>query len=596
LRQNESDRPFAEKSMLTKSTETSPIPWRIAITDMLGIALLWCLSLFLVKPVGNFPLNDDWSYGLTVKHFIQTGDFRPPGTVAAPVLTNVLWGSLFSIPAGFSFTALRLSTLTLSLLGILGVYLLIRDLSQPRWLAVIAALTLGFNPLYYALSNTFMTDVPYTAITIFAVIFFARSLRNDSNLDLIIGTALAIAATLSRQLAISVPLAFALSLILTRGFTKRNILRAPIPLLLCIGSLIVFGHWLAESGRLPATYYDRWERLHHAVSNPKVLTLSLTKNMFVGLLYLGLFLLPILIFAVAGTWRFHRRQVIALFSVTIGILALGCGVFALHGLRPAVSSAGTYSKTYLMPLSGNVLTTSGIGPLTLPDNWLGILYVPVVPALPMRFWLVITAMSVLGAGFLITCLVVFGINLLARQRSGNKLSENEGVGLFLLISAVVYLVPLFLTDFMDRYLIPSIPLLATGIGCLLEPFLRFRLANTRILRFLAMALLVAFSFFSVGATRDYLEWNRVRWEALHDLVENNRVDPGEIDGGFEFNGWYMYDPRYTYDPQKSWWWVQGNTYQICFGTRPGYKAVREYAYQNWLPPHIGKVVVLQKAQ
>jgi hypothetical protein len=506
----------------------------------------------------------------------------------------VLWGSLFCIPKGFSFTALRLSTLTLSLLGILGVYALMRALCQPRWLAVITALTLGFNPIYYALSNTFMTDIPYTALTILAAVFFARSLTNGSTFHLIIATTLAIAATLSRQPAVSVPLGFALSLVLTRGFTKRNILRAAIPVVLCLGALIVFQQWLAETGRLPAEYYITAENCLHALSNPKTLVLLLAKNIFVGPLYLGLFLLPVLIFAVADIVRSHRRQVIAAFAFTTGMMVLGSGLFALRGISPAELGGRVCPITYLMPMSGNILMSSGIGPLTLPDSWRGAYYVPALPAMPVGFWLVITAMSILGAGLLITTLCVRAINLVPRLRFG-KITDSELVGIFLLLSAIIYLLPLCLFGYFDRYLIPTIPLFTAGIACLSGHFPPFRLVNTRALRFSAVAVLAAFSLFAIGTTSDYLAWNRMRWEALHDLVEDNHVNVRDIDGGLEFNGFYTYDLHYQYDPRKSWWWVQGDTYRICFGAMPGYKLIREYSYRHWLPPYAGRVVVLRKS-
>src|SRR5262249_31065634 len=156
-------------------------------------------------------------YGRTVERFLQTGTFHPLDWAVMTLVTNVAWGSLFCLPGGFSFTALRLSTLALSLIGILALYALVRDLRQPRWLAVVAALTLGANPIYYAMSHTFMTDVPFTAITILGALFLARSLRSGSDFDLTVGTVLAVAGALSRQLALAVPLAFGASLILSRG-------------------------------------------------------------------------------------------------------------------------------------------------------------------------------------------------------------------------------------------------------------------------------------------------------------------------------------------------------------------------------------------
>jgi len=41
-----------------------------------------------------------------------------------PLITQALWGSIFCVPAGFSFNALRFS-LTLAIVGILGVYVLL---------------------------------------------------------------------------------------------------------------------------------------------------------------------------------------------------------------------------------------------------------------------------------------------------------------------------------------------------------------------------------------------------------------------------------------------------------------------------------------
>src|SRR5512140_3601996 len=91
-----------------------PIP-KGATWDMLLLASLWVGSLFVVNPLGNFPLNDDWSFGLAVQRLLQTGDFHPTGWTSMTLLTQALWGAVFCLPAGFSFNALRLSTMLLSL-------------------------------------------------------------------------------------------------------------------------------------------------------------------------------------------------------------------------------------------------------------------------------------------------------------------------------------------------------------------------------------------------------------------------------------------------------------------------------------------------
>ena len=85
-------------SMQRGQTSACQIPRSAARIDLLAIAAVWCVSVIITNPLGDFPLNDDWSYGLTVKHLIETGNFRPCGWTAMPLITQVLWGALFCLP------------------------------------------------------------------------------------------------------------------------------------------------------------------------------------------------------------------------------------------------------------------------------------------------------------------------------------------------------------------------------------------------------------------------------------------------------------------------------------------------------------------
>jgi hypothetical protein len=98
----------------------------------------------------------------------------------------------------------------------------------------------------------------------------------------------------------------------------------------------------------------------------------------------------------------------------------------------------------------------------------------------------------------------------------------------------------------------------------------------------------------VAATHDYLSWNRARWLALRHLTEENGVPPREIDGGFEFNGLYAYDPEYRRRPPKSFWWVQDDKYVLSFGPLPGYEVAERYPYESWLPLRTGTIFVLRR--
>ena len=114
------------------------------------------------------------------------------------------------------------------------------------------------------------------------------------------------------------------------------------------------------------------------------------------------------------------------------------------------------------------------------------------------------------------------------------------------------------------------------------------------LGYFALFLVVFYSVFSVFSTRDYLEWNRVRWIALNDLLTVDKVRPNQIDGGYEFNGLFTYDAKYSPDDNKSWWWVVDDDYVIASGSLEGYKVFKQYSFKRWLVPGDSKIFVLVK--
>ncbi len=566
--------------MMTEPDNPSDIQRRTTESDLMIIASLWLIGLFLVNPLGEFPLNDDWSFGITVKYLLENGDFHPADWVSMPLLTNVIWGALFCLPTGFSFTALRMSTLVMSLLGLVMFYLLLRDMKQSRGIALIMVLTLAFNPIYCALSNTFMTDVPYTTMAILAAFFFARNLRTSSNVEFTVATILAVVATLSRQLALSIPLAFAVTLVVTQKISRQNILRAVIPVISSVTALLILEHWLSVTGRMPSIYHARTSVLFSVLADPGRLISTLADNTFTCLIYLGVFLLPILLWESINIIREHGRKAV---SMLIGSIAAVTAFGALCCL------AIHHGQIMIMPFSRNILTRFGIGPLTLRDTY--IMGLDHVPVLPTVFWIAVTMAGLAGAGIIIALLAFRARPLIKNYRAG--IGENEVSGVFFLLVAIIYLLPLLVGGFFDRYFIPAMPFLMAGLAGIAGKSAG-DIMTSRFAKFAVITMLALFALFSICATRDYLGWNRIRWEALYELMDKKQVSPTDIDGGFEFNGLYTFDPLYRENSGKSWWWVRNDEYQITFGPLPGCKVVMEYSYYCWLIPHTQKILVLQK--
>ena len=544
--------------------------------DIAAIVLIRCAAEIAINPAGDFPLNDDWAWGRTVQTLLQTGGFHPTGWGPMSLLSHVLWGALFCLPAGFSFTALRLAGFAASLAAAAGCYLLIVEARGSRALAVVAALTWLFNPITFALSATFMTDVPFTAMAVFAALFFVRHLRTADDADLVIATLFSMAAILSRQLAISLPLFFAVALLALRGFRAGSFARAVLPAMACYTVLAIFEHWLIMSRTMPALYRPLTIGLLYALASPHGPSGNLALNSWLVTVYVGCTVLPVLLFVLPDVYSSLRSSGSRIAAATAGLGLLVVSVYLIATRRLS------------MPLSGNIVTANGIGPLTLRDTY--IMFLPNIAPLPAPFWEMVTAISVVGVVLLAVTIVACLVRLWLAARA-RQFGVSHAAGFFFLACAVCNLAPIA-EGFFDRYLVPSLPFVAAAICALLARQSTQSMTAGRLI--VPLVLLGLFAGFSVAGTRDYLAWNRARWGLIDDVLAGNQATPRQVDGGFEFNGWHLYDASYVPMPDKSWWWVDRDEYVVTFGAIPGWDIVRERTFVRWLPPGEGRIALLTR--
>jgi hypothetical protein len=242
-----------------------------------------------------------------------------------------------------------------------------------------------------------------------------------------------------------------------------------------------------------------------------------------------------------------------------------------------------------MPLVGNVLFDLGLGPALLRDTY--VLGLPDWPTAPRGFWIVVTAAALLG-GVLLIRQIAAAIRYTSVQL-GPESRRVRPICIFLLSAAALYSVGVGITGFLDRYLVWLLPPL---LVCLLLAQPESVIVHAmRWQRWLGVVLISIFGVFAVAGTHDYLAWNRARWQALTDLIVVDHVPYTDIDGGFEFNGWYGYDARYVPQTSKSWWWVQGDDTVISFGPLPGYVVSDRYPFERWMSLGKAEILVLQRA-
>lgn len=169
------------------------------------IFLLFYFSAAVIHPFLDLPFHDDWTYAWSVEHLLKTGELRVLDWSAHYPLVQIWWGSLFCLPYGFSFSALRVSTVVLASLAGLALYGTLREFERTRSESLIATLVLFINPVFFVLTFSFMTDVPFVSFAAMAFFFFARALCRGTPHELWVGCIFGACAFFIRQIAIAIP-------------------------------------------------------------------------------------------------------------------------------------------------------------------------------------------------------------------------------------------------------------------------------------------------------------------------------------------------------------------------------------------------------
>ena len=540
---------------------------------LLIISSLWVLAALLVDYRGNFPLNDDWSYGIAVQRLVEEGVYEPTAWTSMSLISQVLWGSLFCFLFDFSFEVLRLSTLTLSLLTLFGVYLIARQLNASGKVALFGTLLLAFNPVYLALSYTFMTDIPFMGFSTLALLFSLRYLNNESVFTLIIATVFATLAVLCRQTGLYVPLALALSVLYKYGCRSKALLVAAVPGVFCAGALLGYRFWLDHTARTPDLYGKQLQDLVESIFSPSQWPVVFAKSTVVAIMYLGLFLVPLFTLLLA--------------SPTASPLVRWFKKWLIRAIVPvsALLGIGLFFGGKLMPVGGNILIEQGIGPLTLYDVYN--LKLPNATALSHGFWVIVTLLSILGA----VTLFVYLFSVIRRMVTAlvqHQRTNAHYARFFLIAGGVIYFMPVLFLNYYDRYLLTPLILVTLLLALDGERLPSFKVAA------LPVALLFLFAFYSVAGTHDYLAWNRTRWQALRNLTEHEAVLYHQINGGFEYNGYMLFtDELLRTKKTDKWWTLEDDRYVITFGRIADYEVVQSYEYDRWLPPTSGQIFVLE---
>lgn len=509
----------------------------------------------------SFPLNDDWAYAMAAERLLKEGVLRLSDWASATQVMHLAGGALAGLLFGEGFQSLRLYT---ALCACGSAWLMFRICSglgaSPAVSALLSA-ALVFNPLSALLGNSFMTDMTYLFWMMLSFRLFTLFIENGREKLLLAAGAAAAAAYLTRQLGIFLPLAFTPMLLSRPDKGRKLALLWALPLAAFTGYQIWFNY--VHGPTWASMNYVSGATLEY-LSRPGNFMAESLSRLLALMLESGFLLLPAAAGLAAAFPAFFSRNRfpnrLSKSAVVLAVLALG--IFA-------------YMEGPL-PVLGNSLHGGGLGTLTLagqPDKVSGFFA-------SAWFWRSATLLAAAGAA------VLASASALAFRSGEPALKVLAWASLLQLAASLAG------ARFFDRYILVFFPWFLASAA--------YASRHAKFSRAAAAVMLLAAAGISWAGVKDYLSWNRAKWE-IASAAEAAGYAPGEIANGFDFNAWHSYEENMAalkeLKPLKAvgeWDWQKMNGYRalVSFAPNPAYRTAATLNYDTPLSPGGGTLYLL----
>lgn len=502
-------------------------------------------AMLIIRPFADIGYGDDTAYAQVALVLARTGHLVYNGWESAFLVLHAYWGALFIRLFGFSFVALRLSTVPFAL-GAVGLCrLLVRRAGLAPRTSFLVSLLFGLSTLFLPVAVSYMTDVPAVFFMLASLYSFVRveelSGTTKAYFWLALGVASGFAGGTGRQVVWLVPLIVLPYLAWVRRRDKSLSLLATLAWFLVLGGVFYTTRWFNQ--QLYVVFQPPVFSEVKLLLKKPFWAVNVTARL--GLMLLLMILpaaVPLLLRAWLNTWRGSRRR-----QIFVAVLLLF--LLAAIGLHPSLAS---------IPWVGSTLNWEGInGSTPLPDR-------PIVLVRPVR---VLVALSVyISVCVLATEFWGWKKNLRRMLSALRNPSSKEFTMAAMSLVSLIYFGLLVVRsvdfDIFDRYLLPLLPWAATVL------LLWFEESNLHAEKMLGRALPLAWgvlgiiAFYGIASTQDLWALAQARVVATQKL-ESAAVPRTAIDAGFDYNAWtelsingrlnsrWVVNPPGSYDPKLS---------------------------------------------
>ena len=531
--------------------------------------LAFAAAIFFINPIGEFPLFDDWSFARTVLNYQETGKLKICGWASMTLVLQTWWGILWTKLFGFSFTVLRFSTIFCAFASVVMLYKILSHQHKDYKMVSFFCLILIFNPIFFLCSLSFMTDIPFLLLMIFSSAYFYSFLSTQKSGEYIAAILLCIGALLIRQLAVIVPVSFCAAWLFKKGFSIKNLPIALLPLLIILLSLKIYAAWYHSTQDQNNLYGLREsDLLLELKSNLPGLLFKTIVSSFTYIFYAGLFLLPAIaafILKIKDNKPYLKCFIWISIFLSLTILTVNFFINSRYPFENVISILSSNGPGLYIIFDGESYLQSN----SHIYKWI------------LRFFIIIGAAGTSGL------LIAFYHYI--KQYFSDQYRRPEMI--FIMVLLISNLILISTSNRFDRYLLTILPpLLFLIYKCLPHAHSE----TNRNITFKIIILIIPLIIYTTGGTSHYFAWNRARWQGLYWLLNERGVLPENIDGGFEFNGWYCFDSEYEAVKEKNWYWVKNNSHAIAFNQDERYTIEKPLPYFNMLKFRTDSLFVLKK--
>ncbi|MBP8032943.1 MAG: glycosyltransferase family 39 protein [Bacteroidia bacterium] len=313
------------------------------------VIIIFVIVEFLINPIGEFCLNDDWAYAKAVKTYLETSELKFSFWQAIPGLPLVFTGIFFSKLFGFSFTLLRLISVGCVIISTLLIDSNLKRLAVSKTNRLLVLMLFVFNPLTISLGNSFMPDVFQMFLGIVCFHFMILYLGNRSVLHFLLFIVFSVLLCLNRQTGVLIPIVFAIIFLIIEKRNVKNLGLAVLPFVITYAVLFIFEY--SAKSILPQNYNLQLNNILATLLHPNLSSVKTIGYYFItSTVCLGLFILPFTISSLKENYELLKRS---LLSKIIFV-----GYFSLISIK-------LFYSGNVFPFVGNMFYHLGVGPVIL---------------------------------------------------------------------------------------------------------------------------------------------------------------------------------------------------------------------------------------